>query len=610
MSQAINRYKADLRDIKFLLFEQFKLQDLLGKAPFANWGQDEVEAVMAEVYAWTQKYIGPFNSSGDAVGCKLENGGVVTPAGFKEAWQALYQAGWRTLSISEKFGGQEGPYVISALAEEMMCGGNTSFNMYPALTTGASDVIANFGTPEQITHYCNKLFNGVWAGTMCLTEPQAGSDVGSSTTRATKRADGKYDIKGTKIYISGGDQDLTPNIVHLVLARTPDAPAGTKGLSLFIVPKMKEDGTPNDVAVSSIEHKMGIKASATCVLNFGEDDKCVGELVGADEQKGISQMFHLMNFARIGVGLQGVAVASSAYLNALDYAKDRRQGSSIKQWKDATAPRVAIIDHPDVRRMLLDMKSRVEGIRALAVKLSMHIDRATALEKNGGDKSVIEYHNGQVDLLVPLVKAYGSDQAYQVCTTAIQVFGGAGYLRDWPVEQYCRDSKIFSIYEGTNHIQALDLVGRKLMQRGGANVQAFTKDVMTFIAANKEHATLKESLAILSEAMTALSAAGGKFMMWFGGGKMEMVPLAANRFLEMMSEATVGWLLLEQAVIADAASVKLAADHPDRAFYTGKIYAARFFAQNVLPGVVAKGALINREDRTAIDIPTEAFATV
>ncbi len=608
MSQPINRYKADVRDIKFLLFEQFNMQDLLGKAPYANWGQEEVETVIEEVYNWVTKTIGPYNSTGDAEGCRLENGQVKTPAGFKEAWKSLYEAGWRSLSIDEKFGGQNGPYTLSALAEELMCGGNTSFNMYPALTTGAADVILHFGTPQQVENYCKKMFGGTWAGTMCLTEPQAGSDVGSATTVATKRADGTYNIKGTKIFISGGDQDITPNIVHLVLARTPDAPAGTKGLSLFIVPKMKDDGTSNDVAVGSIEHKMGIRASSTCVLNFGENDNCVGELVGADEQRGISQMFHLMNFARIGVGLQGVAVASSAYLNALEYAKERRQGSSIKQWKDATAPRVAIIDHPDVRRMLLDMKARVEGIRALAVKLSMHIDRAAALEANNGDKTEIEYHNGQVDLLVPLVKAYGSDQAYQVCTTAIQVFGGAGYLRDWPVEQYCRDSKIFSIYEGTNHIQALDLVGRKLMQRGGANVQAFGKDVGAFIAANKEHATLKDSIAVLAQAMEAITASGGKFMMWFGGGKMEMVPLAANRFLEMMSEATVGWLLLQQAVIAETAAAKLSDDHPDKSFYAGKLYAARFFAANVLPGVVAKAQLIAREDRTPIDIPTAAFA--
>jgi alkylation response protein AidB-like acyl-CoA dehydrogenase len=602
-----NYYKANLRDLSFLLFEQFHLEDLLGKEPYANWGKDEVTAVLEEALGWVQKYLGPINAVGDAQGCTLENGQVKLPAGFKEAWQELFKAGWRTLAVEEKLGGQAGPFTLAMMVEEFMCGSCTSFNMYPALTQGAADVILAFGTPEQQATYVPNMLNGKWAGTMCLTEPHAGSDVGAASTIAKRRDDGTYEIQGTKIFISGGDQDMTDNIVHMVLARTPDAPAGTKGLSLFIVPKLRPDGTPNDVKVAGIEHKMGIKASSTAQLVFGEDGKCVGELVGTVEQKGMSQMFHLMNFARIGVGLQGLALASSAYLNALDYAKDRKQGSSIKQWKDATAPRVPIIEHADVKRMLLDMKSRVEGIRALAVKLTMHIDRQAALEKTGGDKTQIEYHQGQVDLLVPLLKAYASDQAFSICATAIQVYGGAGFLKDWPVEQYCRDSKIFSIYEGTNHIQAMDLVGRKLMQRGGANVQAFGADVGKFVAAHKGRESLADSVAVLGQAMEALTSTGGKFMQWFGGGKLEMVPSVANRFLEMMSETTIGWLLLEQAVLAEDALTKLAADHPDHAFYTGKVYAARYFALNVLPGVAAKAQLIAREDRSAIDMPIEAF---
>jgi hypothetical protein len=602
-----NYYKANLRDLSFLLFEQFKLDELLGKAPYANWGKEEVTAVLEEAYGWAQKHLGPCNTSGDEEGCRLENGQVKVPSGYKEAWKALFEAGWRTLAIEEKHGGQAGPFTLAMMVEEFMDGANISFNMYPALTQGAADVILNFGTEAEIATYVPNMFNGKWAGTMCLTEPQAGSDVGSATTTAVKRADGQYNIKGTKIFISGGDQDITNNIIHMVLARTPEAPAGTKGLSLFIVPKVRPDGTPNDVITAGIEHKMGIKGSATAQLVFGENDGCIGELIGEVENKGMSQMFHLMNFARIGVGLQSLALASSAYLNALEYAKDRKQGSSIKQWKDATAPRVPIIEHPDVRRMLLDMKARTEGIRALAVKLTMHIDREAAINKTGGDKALAEYHQGQVDLLVPLLKAYGSDQAFQVCATAIQVYGGAGYLKDWPVEQYARDSKIFSIYEGTNHIQAMDLVGRKLMQRGGANIQAFSKDVQTFVTANKDHASLKDAIGVLGQAMEAMTATGGKFMQWFGGGKMEMVPTVANRFLEMMSETVLGWLLLEQAVIAEAASVKLAADHPDKAFYEGKRFAAQYFAYNVLPGVVAKAQLIAREDRTALDIPVAAF---
>jgi alkylation response protein AidB-like acyl-CoA dehydrogenase len=479
--------------------------------------------------------------------------------------------------------------------------------MYPALTQGVAEVVQNFGTKEQIGAYCPKFHDGTYAGTMCLTEPQAGSDVGAATTKAFPMGGGKYKIKGTKIFISGGDQDLSKNIIHLVLARTEEAPAGTKGLSLFVVPRDRHDGTSNDVQVGSIEHKMGIKASSTAVLNFGENDNCIGELVGTEEQKGMSQMFHLMNFARIGVGVQGLAVASAAYLNALEYAQERKQGPSIKQWKDAGAPRVAIIDHPDVRRMLLDMKSKVEGIRALIVKLSVHIDKVNAA---GSDKSAAEYHQGQVDLLVPLVKAYGSDTAFQVCVTAIQTLGGAGFLKDYPIEQYTRDSKIFSIYEGTNHIQALDLVGRKLGQRGGANMQAFVKDVLAFAATIKDDPVYKDAAANLSAAAEACMGTAMRFLGWFGGGKMEMVPLAANRYLEMMSETAIGWLLLDQAAIAEKALATLPEGHADRNFYLGKRYSALFYAVNTLSTVAAKAALIGKEDKSPIEIPAEAFATV
>lgn len=607
MSQPINRYKADLRDIRFLLFEQFKLQDLLGKAPYGNWGQEEVETVLTAVYDWSKEYLGPVNAPADAVGCKLENGKVKTPEGFKAAWTSLYDAGWRRLAVSEKWGGMEGPFTLHIAAEEFMSGACPAFNMYPALTQGVADVIEQFGTVEQTAAYCPKLHDGTYAATMCLTEPQAGSDVGSATSRAIPMGGGKYKIKGTKIFISGGDHDLAKNILHLVLARTDDAPAGTKGLSLFIVPRDRADGTSNDVRVGSIEHKMGIKASSTAVLNFGEDDNCIGELVGTEEQKGMAQMFHLMNFARIGVGLQGLAVASSAYLNALEYAKERKQGPSIKQWKDAAAPRVAIIDHPDVRRMLLDMKARVEGLRALTFKLTMHLDKVHAM---ASDKTAAEYHQGQVDLLVPLVKAYGSDQAFQVCATAIQTMGGAGYLKDHPLEQAARDAKIFSIYEGTNHIQALDLVGRKLGQRGGANLQAFIKDVKSTAAALKEHAVLKDGAAALDAAADAVMSTAMRFLGWFGAGKMEMVPLAANRFLEMMAETALGWLLLDGAVIAEKAADALPADHADRAFYLGKRYAAQYFLANVVATVPQKAQMIGKEDRTPIEIPTAAFATV
>jgi alkylation response protein AidB-like acyl-CoA dehydrogenase len=457
------------------------------------------------------------------------------------------------------------------------------------------------------------MFGGVWGGTMCLTEPHAGSDVGSAKSTARKNPDGTYSIRGTKIFITAGDHDLTDNIVHLVLARVDGVPAGTKGLSLFIVPKLRVNpdgsiGEPNDVTTGSIEHKMGINGSATCVLNFGENDACVGELVGTEENSGMSQMFRLMNGARIGVALQGLGIASSAYLNALDYARERKQGAHITKWKDATAPRVPILQHPDVRRMLLDMKARVEGIRLLIYKLALHKDRATSI--GGKDDAQAAYHNSQVELLTPIAKSYSSDQAFRICETAIQVYGGAGFLKDHPVEQHCRDSKIFSIYEGTNHIQAMDLVGRKLAQNGGQNFRTFLGDIAKFAAEHGSHPRLGPDVARLGKAAETVGACAMQFLGWFQGGKMPLVPLAANRFLEMMAETVVAWLLLDGARIADEAAAKLPEGHADRSFYAGKVQTALYFARNVLPDVFARAEVLRMEDTSPVEMPDDGFATV
>ena len=614
---AINRYKADLREIHFLLFEQFKLGEVLGQAPFDAWSEDEVKSALGEVYRFATTVTGPLSAVGDAQGCRVEDGRVKTPDGFKDAWRKLYDAGWKSLSVEPEHGGAGGPYTLHMLVEEFFAGSNTSFAMYPGLTFGAAELIASFGTDEQKHLYCEKMFGGTWGGTMCLTEPQAGSDVGSARTRATRNPDGTYNITGTKIFISAGDHDLADNIVHMVLARVDGAPTGSKGLTLFIVPaqRVSADGSlsgSNDVTLGSIEHKMGINGSATCVLNFGENGGCVGVPLGGDAKlnQGMPQMFRMMNGARISVGVQGIAVASAAYLAALDYAKDRKQGSYVKSWKDPNAPRVRIIEHPDIRRMLLDMKARVEGIRALAIKLTTHIDRARALA--GKDDAAALYHQGQVDLLVPLVKAYGSDQAFRVCEAAIQTFGGAGYTRDYPVEQYCRDSKIFSIYEGTNHIQAMDLVGRKLPQAGGANMQRFLGEVAAFAATHKSHAHagIAGGAQLLAKAQEALTGATMKFMGWAGGGELDMVALYSTRYLEAMAEVTVGWLLLEGAVIAHEKKQHLAAGHPDCAFYSGKEAAALYYARNVLPTVEDAVKKMVAEDRSALEIDEAAFATV
>lgn len=611
-----NRYRADLREMKFLLFDQFQLGELLEKPPYEAWGVNEASMVLDQTYKFACDVLGPLNAVGDRTGCKLENGKVTTPPGFKEAHVQMYEAGLKGVGVDPDYGGQGAPQALTILVEELMSGANPALLMYAGLARGVAEVIHIFGTARQKALYLNPLYSGAWGGTMCLTEPHAGSDVGSARTSARKIEGNRYKIRGTKIFISGGEHDLSDNIIHLVLARIDNGPPGTKGLSLFIVPKIRvnEDGSldkPNDVICSAIEHKMGINGSSTCVLNFGqENDECIGELVGDVEHAGMAQMFRMMNGARILVGVQGVAVASTAYLNALDYARERLQGPSINHWKDPTAPRVSIIEHADVRRMLLEMKAKVEGIRALAMKLAMHSDMAHVMK--GKDDQMAQYHQGQVDLLVPLVKAYASDQAFRVCELAIQTYGGAGYTKDYPVEQYCRDAKIFSVYEGTNHIQAMDLVGRKLPQRGGQNLQEFLADVAKFVEQNKNHPTLGSSVAELAAAHEAVSGTAMRLLMWFQSGRMPMVPLAANRFLEMMSQLCVGWLLLEGAVIASKKEAELPKEGsgPDRAFYQGKHHAATYFAKHVLPEVKSHADVLGREDRSALDIPNEAFATV
>jgi alkylation response protein AidB-like acyl-CoA dehydrogenase len=611
MAQQQNRYRADLRELFFILFEQYKLQNLLGQGLFKDWGRDEVEMSLRGAYQFVTETLGPLNSTGDKEGCTIVDGNVKTPTGYKDAWKKVYEGGWKSLSVDAELGGQGAPYVVYTLVEEMLDGANIAFSMYPGLTGGVANLLKEFGTSNQKDRFLQKLFEGTYSGTMCLTEPQAGSDVGMARTKAVKRADGTYNISGTKIFISCGDHDITENIVHMVLARVEGAPAGTKGLSLFLVPKyrVKADGSVgdfNDVTAVNVEHKMGLNGSATCVLNFGENGDCIGELVGNHENSGMRQMFHLMNFARIATGIQGVALASTAYLNTLEYARTRKQGASIEAWKDANAPRVAIIQHPDIRRSLLEMKAKVEGIRSLIVKLAWHIDHVRCLGPQDEDK--IAYHRGQVDLLVPLVKAYGSDQAFRVCETAIQVHGGVGYTKDYPVEQYLRDSKIFSIYEGTNHIQAMDLVARKLGQDGGAHFRGFLEDVGRFVNKNQNHPEFSAEITQLANSAESLSSAAMLMLGWSGEGRLAMIPLAANRFQEMMSEVAVGWLLLDAAVIS--ADALKANPTQDKNFYEGKKQAARFFARNILPGVEAKAKTLLTEDTSPMDISDEAFATL
>ncbi len=611
MAIALNWYRNDMRELSFLLLEQFKLAEVVGQPPYQAWSAEEAHSILKETSRFAREVLGPLNASADRSGCRLDNGQVKTPEGFRDAWRQLYELGFKSLGVSPEYGGQGAPVMLTVLVEEMLSGANPAFAMYPGLAFGAAELIEECATPEQAKRYVERMYNGTWGGTMCLTEAQAGTDVGAAKSTARRLPDGTYRVKGTKVFISGGDHDLAENIIHLVLARVEGAPPGTKGLSLFIVPRNRvlPDGSlgePNDVQVASIEHKMGINGSATCVLNFGDADGCVGELVGGVENAGMAQMFKMMNGARILVGIQGLAAASSAYLNALEYAKERKQGPHYTKWKDPTVPRVAILEHPDVRRMLLEMKAHVEGIRALLIKLARHVDFSRALR--GKDDAQASYHHGQVELLTPLVKAFASDEGFRLCASALQVYGGAGYLKDHPVEQSVRDVKITSIYEGTNHIQAMDLVGRKLGQAGGQYFQAFLQDVGNFVEAHRSHTVLGPAVANLAAGQEHLMSAAMGLLSWSQSGQLGLIGLNANRFLTMMARLAVGWLLLDAAVIAEAAQGSLAEGASDKAFYEGKKQAALWFARNELPKVEAEAKLMMQEDASALDIPDAGFS--
>jgi hypothetical protein len=608
-----NTYKIDLRAIQFTLFEHLKVQDLFAHEAYAHLSREACDQILEQCVRFATQVTGPLNGPGDRAGCKLEGGTVSTPSGFKDAWKKLWELGLPVFSMPEDAGGTGGPHAVHAVIEEMLSGANTAFQMYPGLTHGAADVIASFALPEHKQRFLPGMTSGRFAGTMCLSEPQAGSDVGAAKTRAVQLEGPIYTITGTKCWISAGDHDLAENIIHLVLARIEGAPPGTKGLSLFIVPKIwvNEDGSfgaPNDVVTGSIEHKLGIRASATAVLNFGENGKCRGILVGGQEHAGMKQMFRMMNGARISVGVQGIALASTAYLNALHYARERLQGSDIKHFKDPNAPRVSIIHHADVRRMLLEMKAKVEGMRTLAVKLAMHSDLAHALATK--DAGTAAFHQAQVDLLTPIVKAYCADQAFRIAEMAIQTYGGAGYVTDNPVEQYCRDAKIFSIYEGTNHIQAIDLISRKVPMHGGAAFKAYLDGIKAFVAEHHRRPGLGPEVQDLGKAAEALERAAGAIVGFFTAGKTDQVMLVANPFLEVMAEVTIAHLLLEAGVIA-AGRVHRYGEEQSQAdfdFYQGKVMAAKFFANFVLPAVHSKADLIVECDRSALDIPDGGFA--
>ncbi len=594
------------RDQKFLLYEQIGIDRLFGFEKYADYSKEVVDMVLSEAEKMAVEVIAPTLEEGDREGAQFRDGKAYAPRCFHGPFKTFAEAGWICATKDPAVGGQNLPISVHTACGELFAAAHMAFSMYAILTTGAAGLIETFGTEKQKNTYMNKMYVGEWAGTMCLTEPGAGSDVGALRTTARRLPDGTFSITGTKCFISAGDHDLTENIVHPVLARIEGDPAGTKGISIFIVPKIRvnDDGSlgePNDVITGNIEHKMGIKASATATLNFGENGNCIGELLG-EERAGMKIMFQMMNEARLDVGVQGMSIASAAYEHAVQYAKERIQSKSALAGKDEDA--VAIINHPPVRRMLLWMKAYLEGIRALNYFTGYSIDVGAASDS---EEERQKYH-GYAELLTPICKAFSSDRGMDICSKAIDVYGGYGFCQEYPVEQYLRDCKITQIYEGTNQIQAMDLVGRKLGMNKGMNVMNLFGEITATIEKLKGLEVLRPSAVKLQEALDAVAELPLTFVEFFKSGRAAVPIQNVEPFLAVMGDVVSGWLLLQGAGIALEKMDSLDVCDRDVSFYRGKIMAARFFAAEILPTVKTRCGIIKENEALAVEISEESFA--
>jgi alkylation response protein AidB-like acyl-CoA dehydrogenase len=574
-------YRPPLRDINFVLDELVDLDELCQLDAFSHADPDTLKGILDEYGRFVADVIAPLNRPGDVQGSVHDpaTNTVTTPDGFPAAYAKYVEAGWGAVPFPADYGGGGFPWLMGIALQELISSANMAFSMAPLLTQGGIDLLLHHGSEAQKELYVRKLVTGEWTGTMNLTEPQAGSDVGAVSTKAVPQPDGTYRITGTKIFITFGEHDMAENIVHLVLARTPDAPPGTKGISCFIVPKflVNDDGSlggRNDAWCVSIEHKMGIKASPTCVMSYGEGDGAVGYLIG-EENQGMRYMFTMMNNARLSVGLEGLALAERAYQDALDYAQERRQGRAVGTPPGTTSP---IIDLLDVRRMLLTMKSTIEAMRAIIYTQAEALDLAV----HHPDPAMREAKQAYADLLTPIAKAWCTDMGIEVTSLAIQIYGGMGYIEESGVPQHFRDARITTIYEGTNGIQALDLVGRKLGMHSGAVVEEVLSMIAmldpALIRAGEPFAAIRSNLA---EALTTLADTTA-WIMRAGIEDPRDALAGATPYLRMFSLVVAGWKMAKQAI---AAKSHLDAGDGDKAFWEAKLTTSRFFCEQVLPQV-------------------------
>ncbi|MEK6541553.1 MAG: acyl-CoA dehydrogenase C-terminal domain-containing protein [Pseudomonadota bacterium] len=595
-------YKAPVTDTLFVLNDVLDVDRYANLPGFENASADMIEAILSEGAKFVENEIFPLNMVGDKQGCtRAADGSVTTPDGFKAAYDAYCAAGWGTLSAPEEYGGQDMPHVLSMAFTEYMSAANMAFAMYPGLTHGAVSAILVKGSDELKAIYAPNMISGKWTGTMNLTEPHCGTDLGLIRTKAVPGADGSYAITGTKIFISSGEHDLAENIIHLVLAKTPDAPDSVKGISLFVVPKFLVNadgslGARNPLSCGSLEHKMGIHGNSTCVMNY---DGATGYLVG-DENKGLAAMFIMMNIARLGVGQQGLGVAEVAYQNAAAYANERRQGRALTGPQDVSEKADTLIVHPDVRRMLIDSKALTEGLRALCLWGALQAD----LIHKAQSEEERQMADDLLSLLTPVIKGYGTDKGYDVATNAQQVFGGHGYVGESGMEQYVRDARITMIYEGANGVQAMDLVGRKLAQNGGRAVQALFALVDGECAVAKGDERLVDFAGRLEKANGEMKAA----TMWFmqnGMTNPNAIGAGAYHYMHIMGIVAMGLMWLR---MASAAQAKLDAGSGNANFYSAKLVTARYFAERIMPDAGSLRRKIEAGPDAIMALDAEMFA--
>ncbi len=609
----MGHYRSNVRDLEFVLFEMLDRGSVLGTAPYDDLDSDTVRSILDEVARLAEHELADSFTEGDRTppAFDADTHTVTLPEGFKRSYHALMDAGWHDLEIGEELGGTGAPRSLWWAVSELLLGANPAAYMYGA-GPGFARFLHERGTPDQ-RKLAQLMIERGWGSTMVLTEPDAGSDVGAGRTTATEQADGSWHLEGVKRFITSAEHDLSDNIIHLVLARPEGAKPGTKGLSLFVVPKFLIDldtgelGERNGVFVTNVEHKMGLKVSTTCELTFGAEQPAVGHLVGGVHD-GIAQMFRIIENARMMVGAKGIATLSTGYLNALDYARSRVQGGDMTQLTNKSAPRVEVINHPDVRRMLMLQKSYVEGMRALLLYTASIQDRVQIEASRGETDDAAAKLN---DLLLPIVKGVGSERSYELLALSLQTLGGSGYLADYPIEQYIRDAKIDSVYEGTTGIQAQDLFFRKIVRDNGQALTALMTDVKDFAGSDAGNGRLKNERALLGQALDDVQGILATMVADLQGATEQPtevygVGLNADRLLMALGDLVIGWLLLRQAEIALAA-LTAGASERDKPFYEGKVAAATFFAQTRLPLLSAERVIAENRSLEIMELPEAAF---